>query len=205
MSTYQAIRVVTDQLRNMLWNAFQEDSGVSTIVQNLTDIVFLNPTETNRNSAYRLSLWLYQVTENEFVKNSPLPTSNNHLTGPYPPLALNLYFLVTPFAGSPENDYILLGRTMQVLYDNAILYLRDVPDGVAEELRIVLCRLTLEELSRVWEALREPYRLSVAYQVRVLHIESRRLESHGRVMDARRAYGPVPGDASLNNSPLVGG
>src|SRR3712207_8206086 len=53
----------------------------------------------------------------------------------------------------------LLGKTMQVLYDNASMLLRDPADQIAEELRVVLAPLTLEELTRVWEALQEPYRL----------------------------------------------
>ena len=43
-------------------------------------------------------------------------------------------------------------------------------ENIAEELRIIFCRLTLEELTRIWDALREPYRLSVCYQVRVSRI-----------------------------------
>jgi hypothetical protein len=56
----------------------------------------------------------------------------------------------------------------------------------------VLCRLTLEELTRIWEALREPYRLSVAYQVRVTHIDSERTLGSGRVQEGQRDYGSVP-------------
>jgi hypothetical protein len=165
---------------------------VRDIVASDAEIVFINPTETARNSSYHLSLWLYQVTENEFVKNSPLPRDNNQITSPYPPLALNLYYLITPFSDSQDKNQILLGRTMQILYDNAIIGLRSPEDGVAEDLRIVLCRLTLEELTRVWEALREPYRLSVAYQVRVIHIDSQRVESNARVLSAKRDYSSAP-------------
>ena len=43
---------------------------------------------------------------------------------------------------------------------------------MAEDLGISLFRRTLDELSRVWEALQEPYRLSVCYQVRLTRIDS---------------------------------
>ena len=47
------------------------------------------------------------------------------------PLAMDLYYLVTPFLPSgPDSptivsDHLLLGLTMQALYDNAIVVLRD--------------------------------------------------------------------------------
>ena len=105
-----------------------------------------------------------------------------------PPLALDLSYLVTPFGASGEADHLLLGKSMQVLYDNAITLLRDPVASVHEELRIILARLTLDELSGVWESLREPYRLSVAYQVRVTRVDSRRLVGAGRVVDRVASY-----------------
>ena len=63
---------------------------------------------------------------------------------------------------------------MQVFYDKAITLLDEMDFEVAEELRISLMPLTLEELTRIWEALQEPYQLSVCYQVRVVRIESER-------------------------------
>ena len=98
---------------------------------------------------------------------------------------------MTPFATSRDADHLLLGKTMQVLYDNAITVLRDPVSRVFEELRIILARLTLEELAGVWEALREPYRLSVAYQVRVTRIDSLRSFPVTRVIDRVASYEPV--------------
>jgi hypothetical protein len=99
---------------------------------------------------------------------------------------------VTPFAPTREADHLLLGKTMQVLYDNAVAVLRDPVADIAEELRTVLSRLSLEELTRVWEALRESYRLSVAYQVRVTHVDSLRLTSGARIVEGSLGYGDVP-------------
>jgi hypothetical protein len=55
----------------------------------------------------------------------------------------------------------------------------------------VLARLTLEELTRVWEALREPYRLSVGYIVRVTRVESLRAVRNARVIDRVADYSPA--------------
>jgi hypothetical protein len=184
MSSYKVIAEVSKKLRELLWRAFEADPEINpTILGNEEAIVFSNPTQAARDSANRLSLWLYQITENEFMKNQPPSRANGHQTLQFPPMALNLYYLVTPFATDGESDHLLLGKTLQALYDNANVLLQDPGDEVFEELRIIFCRLTLEELTRIWEALREPYRLSVCYQVRVLRVESQRRTEQARVVE----------------------
>ena len=175
MSSYQVIAAVSRALRRLLWEQFDEDPVVRDIVGSEMAIVFDNPTDTATDTANRLSLWLYEITENEFVKNQPPARDNGPETGRIAPLALNFNYLVTPFGRSGEADLLLLGKTMQVLYDNATTLLADA-DNNAEELHIVLRRLTLEELTLVWQALRESYRLSVCYEVRVAQVESLRTE-----------------------------
>ncbi len=190
MSSFHTILSVSRTLQQLLWEGF--DTEVRAIVGSQAAIVLTNPSEVQRDPANRLSIWLYQVTENEFVKNQPVARANGDNTGAFPPLALNLFYLITPFTPSAESDQLVLGRLMQTLYDNAIVFVRNVPDGDFEELRIVLCRLTLEELTRIWEALREPYRLSVCYQVRVSHIDSLRQTGRARVFDRIGNFGGVP-------------
>ena len=188
MSTYLVLKATSERLRGLLWEAYRVDPLLNPLVTSENDIVFSNPTETARNAANRVSLWLYQVTENEHLKNHPTNRGNGHASVQETPLALNLFYLVTPFAPSEEGNLLLLGSTMQVFYDNAIITLQNAPDEVFEELRIVLCRLSLEELTRIWEALREPYRLSVCYQIRVTRIDSRRVPQKARVVQADHNY-----------------
>ena len=189
MSSYMVVRDVSRELRKVLWSEFMTDEVIAPIVSNENAIVFTNPTETVRDSANRLSLWLYQVTENEFLKNQPMRMGTNAKTQVFAPFALNLYYLVTPFAQSGEGDHLLLGKTMQVMYDNAILKMRNDADETAEDLRLTFCRLSLEELTRIWEALKEPYRLSVCYQVRVTRIDSNRAIAGSRTVRRDLGYG----------------
>jgi hypothetical protein len=185
VSSYAILREVSQTLKAILWNGFEHGQpGIfPDIIQNSEEIVFKNPTETARDSANRLSVWLYQITENEFVKNQPMVRTNGSDRSRFPPLALNLSYLITPFADSEEKNLLLLGRTMQILYDNASYTLQPGADGQGEEIHIVFARMTLEELTRIWEALRESYRLSVCYQLRVTRIESQRTAGHGRVVE----------------------
>lgn len=183
MSSYGVIRTVSGALRQILWEEFSVDAHMQAIVGSEQAIVFTNPKETAAHPSDRLSLWLYQVTENEFLKNQPAVRANGAETTRPAPLALNLHYLVTPFAGSGELDLLLFGKTLQVLYDNATTLLRVPAEGIVQELRVILARLTLEELTRVWEALQEPYRLSAGYLVCVTEVDSLRQTSYARVID----------------------
>lgn len=188
MSSYHTILTVSNALRQLLLAGF---AGTPEAMAE-ADLVLDNPSQMSRNPAKKLSVWLYQVTENEFVKNQPASRGANAAEGQLPPLALNLFYLITPFTTASESDHLLLGRVMLTMYDNAIVFVRNPSDGDFEELRIVLCRLTLEELTRIWEALREPYRLSVCYQVRVAHVDSLRDRGRARVIDRLGSFQDVP-------------
>lgn len=178
-------------LRTTLWEAFSVEPGVGIqIVPGIENIALTNPTETLRQADKRMSLWLYRVEENEFIKNQPLRriATDDSILRP-PPLSLDLSYLITPTTGSPESDLHLLGMSMQVLYENAIIELNNPLEGVREELRIILGRISLEELTRIWEALNEPYRLSVCYRVRVTRIDSARDVVAVPITDSVRGYG----------------
>ncbi|RYE42531.1 DUF4255 domain-containing protein [Rhodococcus wratislaviensis] len=194
------IRSVSEALRQVLWNEISADPVTLPIVGAEQAIVFSNPTQTALDSANRLSLWLYQVVEDEFVKNQPMIRGSNpdpadargRYRDDFPPMALNLMYLLTPFAQSGESDHLLLGKSMLALYDNASTLMVDQAASVAEELRITLHRHTLEELTRIWDALKEPYRLSVCYQVKVTRLDSSRQPANARVVELSGDYGPVP-------------
>lgn len=135
-------------------------------------------------SKLRLSLWLYFVTENEHVKNRP-PTFAPDGTIKPPPLALTLYFLATPLAGHNDAEDVnaaasaaqtILGAVLEAFHNRPIIRLQQPATATTpatnEELHLSLCRLSLEELTRVWEALKHSYRLSVCFKVNVVRIES---------------------------------
>ena len=94
MSSYLVLREVSEVLRTILFEQMSADAVTSAIVLNEADIVFTNPTQTAQAGNGRLSLWLYQITENEFLKNQPMlrapgsePGSDPHNTLRFPPLA----------------------------------------------------------------------------------------------------------------------
>lgn len=130
-----------------------------------------------------LNLFLYRVVENGDTKNQPLQRREpNRLS--YPPLSLNLFYLVTPLtqktddsATSWENAHRILGKVMHTFYERAILRGLDLQGELrdhAEELRILLNPISLEDITKLWSALLRPYHLSVSYEVKVAFIDSER-------------------------------
>ena len=89
----------------------------------------------------RVSLFLYQIIENAYLKNQPMERINGGQLK-YPPLSLNLYYLLTPYAGETSDIrgwdiHTILGRAMQVFYDNALLEGPALSD-ILEEIEIRL-------------------------------------------------------------------
>jgi hypothetical protein len=142
----------------------------------------------------RLTLFLFEVSEDPSARNRPriragVPPT---ITVRKPPMALLLRYLVTPWSGDRLTDHRILGRAMQVLYDDAILSGTDLAGGLAgtdQALKISVASLTVEERARVWYSVQKPYRLSVAYEVRVVNLVSEVLDSVTIVSNRTLAFG----------------
>jgi len=145
-----------------------------------------SPDEANPTNV--VSLWLYRVSRNpDLLNRSPVRDEQGQHRHALP---IELFYLVAPITPFPENEQALLGRVLQVLNDHATVRGTDLTDDLAgedTELRITLETLTLEELTRVWNALDEPYQLSVSYRVQVIEVESGHEPAQTRPVETRRA------------------
>ncbi len=121
-----------------------------------------------------INIYLYQVLESPHGKNrlwSTRPDGERE----YPPLQLRLYYLLTPYAGDLLTEHHVLGDAMRTLYDHAIVRGAELPASLrqqVDQVAIALMPLGLEEMTRIWSALQAGYRLSVAYEVRVIPVQS---------------------------------
>jgi len=153
-------------------------------------------------SGKRLNVYLYQVTENCNLKNQGISGQGPPSAYGHPPLSLDLHYLLTAHGAADTASnadieaQIVLGDAMRVLHDfhivtDSLQITRSAVGAVGdpildpslrnqlEEVKITLEPVTLEDLSKLWTALPQAnFRLSVAYQVSVVQIES---ESLGRV------------------------
>lgn len=172
MSDYTVISAVSSTLKEIL----KQNITLSPDAElNGVDIYLLSPKEMqDAGHTSGISVWLYKVSRMaEMLNEPPERIGANQIARV--PLPILLFYLVTPITGHPETRHTLLGRVLQVLNDHAILRgsnLRGVLKGTTEQLRVNLEALSLEELSLVWEALSEPYQLSVTYLIQVVKIDS---------------------------------
>jgi hypothetical protein len=191
MADYMALADVGASLVRVLWQEMQADPQVNGFIDNENRIRLESPSELEGDDSARLSVYLYRIVEDAAMKNR-LPVPGPGGAARKAPLTLDLYYLVTPLAGPPREQQILLGKVMQVLYDRASLESVDLLGSLAapgDPLRVILNPVPLEETARVWQALELSYRLSVCYMVRVAIVDSRQDRFLQPVVEKKATYG----------------
>jgi hypothetical protein len=188
---YTVISEVGQALVQVLWQEIQADPQVNGLIDNEDRISLESPFDLKNNDSVRLSVYLYRIVEDASTKNRfPVPGNGANLRKP--PLTLDLFYLLTPMVGAPREQQIVLGKTMQVLYDRAILEGADLVGSIAasnEKVRVVLNPVSLEETARVWQAMEMSYRLSVCYVVRVALVDSTREQFTQPVVQKTARFG----------------
>jgi len=146
-----------------------------------TMAVSLNtPEEMRVNNVNGVSLWLYRIERDDQRLNAPPARLTRTQLQP-PPLPLRLHYLATPVVTidpafplvSPGREQEILGKVIQLCYGRPMLRgvdLRDTLTGSDDTLAIRLEPMSLEEITRVWQALQRPYQLSVSYEVTLASI-----------------------------------
>lgn len=180
MSNALAIAAVTATLSSLLQNVNQGTglSGVS---------ITTKPPDKARdtNNGNQLNLFLYQVLPNAAWRNMDIPQRVRSGETGIPPLALNLYYMLTAY-GEGNDDVLghrLLGHAMSILYDHPLLGSQEIAAALPgnlnsdlqnqiERVRITLQPLSVEEIFRLWSGFQTQYRVSVAYEVAVVLIDS---------------------------------
>lgn len=159
MGTYQVIADTGKTIVKLL-----RDNMAPEPVQKAEMIELCAPYEEND---FRLSVYLYSVIRNGIYSN------NERLT-------LDLYYLITAFSKAElktkayEESYII-GKAMQVLNQNSILRGSSLVGLLAErneEIKIMLHNLSIDDMSKIWTFPNLQYKLSVAYMVSPVVIDS---------------------------------
>jgi hypothetical protein len=176
---HTSLRATSRTLQDYLQTGFAADFALAPFfdpMQGGSMQVSLNdPEEMQSNHVEGVSVWLYRIERDDQRLNAP-PTrpAPNRLTPT--PLPLRLHYLVTPIVTidpafplvSPGREQEMLGKAMQLFYERPVLRgtdLRDTLTGSDERISIRLEPMSLEEITRVWNALERPYQLSVSYEV----------------------------------------
>ncbi len=177
MSDYTAIADVGESLIELLRN------NMRNLIPNQDEIVLGSPGEIEAGDNVRLSLFLYQVLENIYLKNQKMQTIDS-TRSKHPPLALDLYYILTSHPSAQKidrtdstlNEHTILGRAMQILYDRTVLTGTDLKgslDKANVELHLTLNPLNLDDLTKIWNTFQgKPFMTSVCYLVTPVYIDS---------------------------------
>jgi hypothetical protein len=182
MSNTLAIAATTSTLRNLL------QTQIPSLDADLSDLeVTIAPPDLARKGITKaqLNLFLYQTVVNAAWRNLDMPRQVKPGEAGSPPLALNLHYLLTAYGrGEADNDGVshrVLGGAMSVLHDHIVLGQSEIAAALPnndlanqfERLRITPLSVGVEEMSRLWTVFQSQYRISAAYEVTVVLIDSR--------------------------------
>lgn len=215
MSDFRAIAGVSATLRTLLRDRMELPAGMDVPPPISIGTPLVPPPQTPEAlepEAARINLFLFQVTESPHLKNHDLPGRGSSMAYGKPPLSLELHFLLTAYGSQVNGEtavdetvaQFLLGSAMRVLHDYATIteQLQTVRDPYGqqilheslrkadEQVKLCLHPITLEDLTKIWTALTLPYRMSVAYSVSVVQIESQASRSYPRLVGEAPEGGP---------------
>jgi hypothetical protein len=196
MAGFAGIAAVGKSIERLLNLAFDERQPVAgkntRAVLIKTDDMKSNQIQT-AIGPYALSIYLYRVDFNKAMRSVWSAVGSADGKGH---LALDLHFLLTPWADNAEHEHLILGRAMQVLefspvfsgpllYAPALPYVDEPQAAPNESVQILLEEISTEALMRIYDSLPTDYRLSVPYVARVVRIETRESRITPPVTDAQ--------------------
>ena len=183
MSNALSIAAVTATLRNLLTQGIQMEP---TLVDTTVTTMLPDRARASSDTANQVNLFLYQAMVNASWRNLDVPNRVRPGETGFPPLALNLYYLVTAYGRDNDQSepfsHELLGRAMSILHDHPVLGPAEIQAALPgndlytqiERIRFTMQPLGVEEIYRLWTGFQTPYRTSVSYEATVVLIESTR-------------------------------
>jgi uncharacterized protein DUF4255 len=180
--SFNAINEVTRGLRMLLHSQLVTVSSSA--------VVTLLPPGDTLPAVSGVNLYLYSVAESPSTKNRPWPGDRVTAPSTRPALGLQLSYLLTPLGIRPDDASFQLGDDAHMMLGVAMLTLQEHPilndvhipgfdaDTVLpaflpnsyEQIKVTLAPTNLEELSKIWATINQPYRLSVAYEVSLVQL-----------------------------------
>lgn len=199
---YTALLATSQTLADFIQKQLENDPNLRTFFNSGlggTMVVSLrNPEEMSEKNDQGLSLWLYRITRDEDRLNDP-PERVSPSLFREPPLPLRLHYLFTPVvdpstANNAEIEQRVLGKVLQSLYGHPLFRGTDLSgdfSGTDTELRARLEPMSLEDITRIWNALERPYQLSVSYETTLIKIDSEIFDSNTPVAEVIPDYAVI--------------
>jgi len=179
MSNYRAIAAITASLRNLLSDV---DHGIPSVIGDVK--VTTKPLDKTREGlkGNQLNIYLYQFLPNPAWRNARDPKKGPQGAGGPPPVALDLYYLLTAYGEGDDEvkGHLLLGKAMDILNEHPRFPVEELRIAVEDNdlymdaglITIVPQFLPLEELSKFWTSASTGFRASMVYKVSVILIDN---------------------------------
>jgi hypothetical protein len=183
MSNALAIAAVTATLRNLLHTGLTADHNLADATVTMQPV---DRARTNGESANQMNIFLYHVQPSAAWRNMDYPGRARSGESSFPPIGLNLYYLLTAFGRDNDTarpfSHELMGRAISILHDHPLLGAEEIKSALPENdlwtqierIRFTLQPYSVDEIARIWTGFQTQYRLSVAYEAAVALIDSNR-------------------------------
>lgn len=179
MSDERAIEAVTKTLRGLIQRGIGDVPGAGVDTRAPDEL-------TDANVDKLVNLYLFQADVDGALRNSDRVDLLPGETAPQP-LPLVLHYVITPFVrnDTDQEAHRLLGATIRVLNDNPVLQRNELAEFAPESdasqqvdrIRITWQPFGEKDIFSLWSAFQTSYRMSVAYEVSAVLIDSRRAPS----------------------------
>ncbi len=177
MADYAAIAAAGRSIERLLNAAFEEDEPVD---GSKTRAVLVRTSDFEPNAVATsigspaLSVFFYRVDFNKTMRAAWSAVGSQDGRGR---LAVDIHFLITPWADNSEFELRIIGKAMQCLETTPILsgplLHPSASWGSNESIQVVMEEITTEAVMRTFDSLPTDFRLSVPYIARIARIDSR--------------------------------
>jgi hypothetical protein len=175
MSDALAVAAVTDTLISLLQS--EVDGGVQVVAKPPSEVL-------TTGHPQQVNLFLYQADVDGALRNEDRIDLAPGESGD-PPLPLVLHYLLTPYVrdGTESDAHRLLGHAVRALHEHTSLGRVELAEFAPaysdvvrqlDRIRITWQPFGEKDIYSLWSAFQTPYRMSVAFEVRPVLIDSRR-------------------------------
>lgn len=186
MSNYSIIERVSEELRQQIFSTLETAPDTQFQVTDAATSIALKAPGENLNNQVVISLYLYQISQQQRPRN-PMPLRSGAGEEKHPPLPVQLRYLLLP-VDDEINNQLMLGRILQHFHDQPVLesIAGEPPDRSfgceQDQIRVVAEDMPLEQLTQLWNAFSQPMRLASILRVDGVALDSYRSPNR---------YGPV--------------
>lgn len=185
MADFASVAAVSSSLVRFITHCFEQQQPIPSGGTNVTDTSVvavrtedLNIDDNPSAAPPCLAIFLYRV---DFNSTTRAAFSSMAQAKGRSYLPLEFHYLMIPYGTTAEQEYRILGRTLQCIEDNPILtgpLLDPVTNWATNDsIQISMEELSTEDLMRIFDSLPVDYKLCIPYMAKVLVMHGRRQET----------------------------